>query len=55
MSFLRENRRLMLLLGSVAAIGVTAFLTLRQRPAGGGGRSGNLAGVALEVGALPVT
>jgi hypothetical protein len=55
MSFWRENRRLFSLLAVAAAIAVMTVLVLRREPALRGTRGGNLAGVPLEVGALPVT
>jgi hypothetical protein len=55
MSFWRENRRLLALAATVAAIVVAAILVLGREPLIRGARSGNLAGVPLEVGALPVT
>lgn len=55
MSVWRENRRLLSLTAAVVAVAVIAYLALRQEPAVRGARGGNLAGVALEVGALPVT
>lgn len=55
MSFWRENRRLLSLAAAVAVVAVVAVLALRQEPAVRRAGGGNLAGVPLEVGALPVT